>query len=277
MAKTLVQKVVVIAGATSGIGAGAAEVLAKRGARLLLAGRREALGQALAEKIRAAGGDAVFKRTDVGSDADVAALLAFAEKKFGGVDVVWHNAGIEGSTTTAAASTTDRAWEELFNTNVLGPVRGLRHGVPALERRGGGVIVTTSSVLAVLPFPNAAPYCASKAAVDQLTRVAAAELAPKNIRVYTINPYVFESEMGARVSSAATGDAANVAALAQAFNPSGRVGSPADIAAVFEKLVLGQLPYASGANIAVDAGASHFDMAEAPAKAAAKQQRRQKH
>ncbi|MDP1641812.1 MAG: SDR family NAD(P)-dependent oxidoreductase, partial [Phenylobacterium sp.] len=156
-------KVVLITGATSGIGRATARAFALEGAKVMFCGRREGLGQEVQAEIRATGGEALYRRADVRADADVAALVAACVQTFGGLDIAFNNAGIAGR---AGAMGPEFDWalhNDIMATNLEGVVRCINHQVPALKARGGGAIINTASVLGYVGSGPVMSYALSKA------------------------------------------------------------------------------------------------------------------
>lgn len=188
------EKVVLITGATSGIGKATAYAFAREGAKVFFCGRREELGRANEREILAFGGEAAFMRADVRREADVRALVGACVKKYGRVDVAFNNAGVESPPKTLAELTPDE-WADVIATNQTGVFLSMKYEIPVMLRQGGGAIVNNASVGGHRGFAMIGPYGASKAAVLQLTRIAALEYADKNIRVNSISPGAVDTPM----------------------------------------------------------------------------------
>src|SRR5438876_4624289 len=195
MNTSLKNKVALITGGTSGIGAAAALQLARAGAKVVVAGRREKEGQAVVKAIENAGGQALFVKTDVSREADVKALVDKTVARFGRLDFAFNNAGVEG----AAGVTTDKQTEEnyrhTFDINVLGLLLTMKHEIPAILKNGGA-IVNTSSVVGQIGMPGFGVYTASKHAVNGLTRSAALEYAKQGVRVNAVAFGTIQTPMG---------------------------------------------------------------------------------
>eukprot|EP00039_Didymoeca_costata_P001492 m.52929 g.52929 ORF g.52929 m.52929 type:complete len:265 (-) comp10829_c0_seq1:2116-2910(-) len=242
----LTGKVAVVTGATSGIGLGLARNLVKHGAKVAFVGRRADKGKAVQDEL---GPNALFVQADVANDDDVKKVFNETVAKFGRVDLVFNNAAIEGSTgNVQAASLSD--FDNVFNVNVKGPLRVIQQALPILEKNGneGGIIVNTSSVLSMLAAPGYSTYAASKAALDAYSRILAEEVKEKNIKVFSINPFVFTSEMTERL----VGGDEGIAQMANMFNPSKVPGTPDQFGEYVVKIVQGETPFLPGETIAFD-------------------------
>jgi NAD(P)-dependent dehydrogenase (short-subunit alcohol dehydrogenase family) len=186
-------KVVVITGGTSGIGARTAELFVSEGARVVIAGRREARGQELA---RTLGEAASFIRTDVTSEADVAAMIAHALGRFGRLDCLMNNAG-SGSGYQEVARLDLARFDEVVAVHVRGALAGMKHAAPIMAAQKSGSIINVASVNGARAGLGGHFYSAAKAALIHLTRCAAMELGEMGIRLNSLSP--------GRCSSPATG------------------------------------------------------------------------
>lgn len=157
---TVNNKVVVITGASSGIGATSAKTLASNGAKVVLGARREQKLQALVNEIQANGGQATYRVTDVTKPEDLQALVALAQTEFGGVDVIFNNAGIMPSSPISALHTDE--WNQMIDINLKGVLNGVAAVMPIFTAQKHGQIITTSSVAGIKSFTGAGVYGATK-------------------------------------------------------------------------------------------------------------------
>jgi NAD(P)-dependent dehydrogenase (short-subunit alcohol dehydrogenase family) len=193
-------KVVLITGATSGIGEATARAFAKEGATVHFCGRREALGTKVAQEINAMGGRATYQKADVRNEQDVKSLIDTCVQKYGRIDIAFNNAGIESPPKTIEEMTLDD-WNNVMTTNVTGVFLSMKYELPVMKRQGSGVIVNTASVGGHCGFGSIAPYGASKAGVMSLTRGAAMEYTDKNIRINSLSPGAVDTPMLRRALS----------------------------------------------------------------------------
>ena len=249
----LQDKVVIITGGAGGIGRAAGKLFVDEGAYVLLVDLNE---DDLKEAVAEIGSNAAsYFVADVTSAADNDAMVACAEERYGGVDGLLANAGIEGD--VASISEYDEArFDQVMAINVKGPFLGIRSVTPAMQKRGGGSVVITSSVAGVGGTANIAPYVTSKHAVIGLMRSAAKELAPMKIRVNTVNPSPVETEMMRRLETGIAGEeGAELARQGMAAQiPAGRYGEPIDIARMMMHLVSDDSDFITGSVNMVDGG-----------------------
>jgi NAD(P)-dependent dehydrogenase (short-subunit alcohol dehydrogenase family) len=245
-------KVAIVTGASSGIGQAAALLFAREGAKVALADRAAADGRAAAEAIRASGGEALFVATDVSREADVAALVEAVERRYGRLDTIFNNAGIE-QPVTPSHEVGEELFDRVIGVNLKGTFFGCKHAIPALLRAGGGTIVNNSSVSAFANVGGNVSYAASKGAVMSLTRVLALEYASRNIRVNAICPGVIDTAMNRRnLDLADDQDAAR--ARWMAVTPLGRMGTPEEVAETVLYLASDQSSFTTGIGLLIDGG-----------------------
>ena len=242
-------KVAIVTGASTGIGRAAAFALAAAGATVVVADVDVVRGEQVASGISDTGGTAMFVATDVTDDASVAALVSKTVVRFGGVDVAFNNAGIEGSPAPTAECTPEN-WQRTLAVNLTGVWSCMRHEIPAMLERGGGAIVNMSSVAGLVGFASSPAYVASKHGVVGLTKTAALEYAEQGIRVNAICPGVIDTEMIERF----TGGQPEAETAMIAIEPVGRLGRPEEIADAVVWLCTERSSFVTGQAIAVDGG-----------------------
>ncbi|WP_163270061.1 SDR family oxidoreductase [Chelativorans alearense] len=193
-------KVILITGASSGIGAGIARELAKAGAKLMLGARRTDRLDALAQEIRKDGGEVLTRSLDVTDRNDVTAFAEAARETFGRVDVIVNNAGIMPLSPMAAMKADD--WDRMVDVNIKGVLHGIAAVLPGMLAQGSGHVINIASVGALTVSPTAAVYCATKYAVRAISDGLRQE--NERLRVTCIHPGVVESELADSITDAAT-------------------------------------------------------------------------
>lgn len=185
---TVKNKVVVITGASSGIGEASAKLLAANGAKVVLGARREARLQEIVQAIEAAGGQAAYRVTDVTKPAEVQALVDLAKTQFGGIDVIFNNAGIMPTSPVSALHTEE--WNDMVDINLKGVLNGVAAVMPDFTKQKHGQIITTSSVAGIKSFTGAGVYGATKFAVCNLMEVIRMESAQEGTNIRTVSLYL---------------------------------------------------------------------------------------
>jgi len=242
-------KTALVAGGTSGIGRDTAILFAKAGAKVVVAGRREAEGNESVELVRAAGGEALFVKTDVSKASEVENLVKKTVEKFGRLDVAFNNAGIEGKW-VPIVSQTEEDWDRTIDINLKGVWLCLKYEIrQLLKQGGGGAIVNMSSVTGLTGGAGAATYCASKHGVIGLTKSAALETARNRIRVNAVCPAVIETAMGERVFGAP-----DAQKYAIGLHPLGRLGKPMEIAEAVLWMCSDRASFMTGEALILDGG-----------------------
>ncbi|WP_390624730.1 SDR family oxidoreductase [Anthocerotibacter panamensis] len=194
------EKVVVITGASSGIGEATARLLAENSAKVILGARRMEKLEKLVGEIRASGGTAEFRAVDVTNREDMKAFIHFAKDKFGRVDVIFNNAGVMPLSRMNALKVEE--WDNMINVNIHGVLNGIAAGLPIMEAQGGGQFINTASIAAHMVGPSSAVYSATKYAVWAISDGLRQE--SKNIRVTLISPGVVETELGSDITDDAS-------------------------------------------------------------------------
>jgi NAD(P)-dependent dehydrogenase (short-subunit alcohol dehydrogenase family) len=242
--------VVLITGALTGIGHATAVAFARQGARVVISGRHEQAGQALAEELRGLGAEAEFIRADVRQDEAVRDLVDRTVARFGRLDVIVNNAGTEGRPGPVADQTSD-SYAATFDTNVLGTILSMKHAMRVMRPQGHGSVVNVSSTMGHKGAPGASIYTASKHAVEGLTKSAALEGAAFGVRVNAVAPGPVETGMLNRF----TGSEARKAGLIAGV-PMQRAGRPEEIAQTIVFLASDKASFITGQILSVDGGKS---------------------
>ena len=243
-------KIVLVTGATSGIGRAVAMRFAESKARVAAVGRKlDALGK-VEKEIREAGGEALPINGDVTNESDMRSALDRVIERFGRLDVLVNAAG--HISTGSIEDTTTEAWDAMMNVNLRAVFLLMRLATPRLVETKGN-IVNISSVTGLRSFPGVLAYCVSKAGVDQLTRCAALELAPKGVRVNAVNPGVVVTEIHKRGGMDEAGYASFLE-RSKSTHPIGRVGDPNEIADLVHFLASEKASWITGATYSIDGG-----------------------
>ena len=242
--------VVLITGALTGIGRATALAFAREGAHVVISGRHDDAGQALAGELNALSGSAEYIRADVRHDDDVRSLVDRTVARFGRLDVAVNNAGTEGKPGPVTEQTAE-SYAATFDTNVLGTVLSLKHEMRVMQAQGHGSIINLSSTMGHKGAPGASIYTASKHAVEGLTKAAALEGAAFGVRVNAVAPGPVETEMLNRFTGNADRKAGLVAGV-----PLKRAGAPEEIAKAIVFLASDNASFVTGQIVSVDGGKS---------------------
>ena len=245
----LENKVALITGAGSGTGRAASMLFAREGAKIAAVDVNEASAAETAQMIKAAGGSAISIRADVSDSESARSMVDETVRALRGIDVLYNNAGIEGES-GFMAQLSEEAFDRVIAINLRGVWLGMKYALPKMVERGGGAVINTASVAGLVGMKGAAAYCAAKAGVIALTRVAALEYGRYNIRVNCICPGVIQTAMVERISGP-TGLRPNFIQRASVF---GRVGNADEIAHTALFLASDEAPFATGAPFIIDGG-----------------------
>jgi NAD(P)-dependent dehydrogenase (short-subunit alcohol dehydrogenase family) len=251
MSEELKGKVAVVTGASSGIGRATAVRFAEAGARgVVIVGRGQRELNRVAGEIKERGVEALALRADVTDDGAAARIVARTIKKFAALDVLVNAAGHISNGTIE--TTTLAAWDAMMNVNLRAVFNLMQQAVPYLSA-GRGNIVNVSSVTGLRAFPGVLAYCVSKAGLDQLTRCAALELAPKGVRVNAVNPGVVVTEIHKRGGMSEEAYAAFLE-HSRTTHPLGRVGRASEVAELILYLASERAAWITGATYSIDGG-----------------------
>ena len=245
----LKNKVIIITGASSGIGAAAADLFAAEGAKLVLAARRADILEKLTEQIRRQEGEALFLAGDVREEAYAETLVKMAVEAYGGLDGAFNNAGILGETGPVPRMTAEN-WQDVLATNLTSAFFAAKYQIPAMQQRGGGSMVFTSSFVGYNNggMPGMAAYAASKAGLIGLTLSLATEHAAEGVRVNGLLPGGTRTPM--------SGNDAETHDFIANLHPLGRMADPLEIAQAALFLLSDRSGFVTGSAMTADGGVS---------------------
>jgi len=230
----IAEKVIVITGASSGLGAAAARHLAAQGARVALGARRKERIEALAAEITRAGGQALAAPTDVTRRADVQRLVDTAVQRFGRIDVILNNAGVMPHSPLERLKVED--WERMIDVNIKGVLYGIAAALPHMQRQKSGHVINVSSVAGHLVRPGSAVYSATKHAVRVISEGLRQEVKPWNIRATIISPGAVDTELPGSITEPDVAEATRKSYAAMAISADAfaravayAIGEPADV------------------------------------------------
>ena len=241
-------KVAIVTGGDSGIGKAISELFAAEGASVVIADISDG---GTADSISKKGGRAMHVKTDVRDEKQVKRLVARTKRRFGGIDILCNNAGIE--LLKPMTRTTEEEWDKVMQTNLKGVFLASKHVIPEMLERGGGTIVNTASQLGLVGLENFTAYCASKGGVVLLTKSMAIEYARQNIRVNCICPGPVQTPMLEReLLTEPDPDAARKMWVGR--QPIGRLGQPQEIAQAALFLASERSSFVVGHALVIDGG-----------------------
>jgi NAD(P)-dependent dehydrogenase (short-subunit alcohol dehydrogenase family) len=240
--------VVLITGALTGIGRATALAFAQQRARIVVAGRRDEVGQKLVAELREIGAEAEYWRADVRHEDDVRSLIDNTVKRFGRLDIAVNNAATEGKTGPVTEQTAE-TYAATFDTNVLGTLLSMKHELRVMLPQGSGSIVNVSSAYGSVGAAGASVYVASKHAVEGMTKSAALEVAGTGVRVNVVAPGTTDTGMLTRFTQTDENKTALVSTV-----PIKRLAKPEEIADVIVFVASANASYMTGASIPVDGG-----------------------
>ncbi|MCP3856133.1 MAG: SDR family oxidoreductase [Actinomycetia bacterium] len=249
-----VDKVVVITGAAGGIGRASAVRFAVEGAAIVAVDLTEQALEGTVAAVEDAGGRALGVTADVTNASQVEGYVRAGVEEFGGIDVLFNNAGTEGTFATLEEYPED-TFDQVIDVNLKGVWLGMRYAADALRQRGGGAIVNTASIAGLTGTPGLVAYGASKHAVVGMTKTAALELAPAGIRVNAVCPSPIETRMMRSIEARISPDDPEAAKkITTKQLPLGRYGEPEEVADLVAFLCSDHASYINGSIIPIDGG-----------------------
>jgi meso-butanediol dehydrogenase/(S,S)-butanediol dehydrogenase/diacetyl reductase len=244
-------RIAIVTGSGSGIGHETAKLMAAEGAHVVVVDKNRANAEAVAAEIGAAGGKAEAAAVDVAREAEVEALMGRVQRAHGRIDILVNNAGY--GITGTVVTTTEADWDALMGVNVKGVFLCCKHAIPIMERQGGGSIVNTASTVSNVGIPDRAAYCASKGAVQSLTRAMALDHVHAGIRVNCVAPGTIETPYFTQMFARAN-DAEALRRSLEARQAMERLGKPIEIARAILFLASDDASFCTGSTVTVDGG-----------------------
>ena len=250
-------KTALVTGAASGIGRACAERLAAEGASVVLSDVQEVKGEAVAEAIRATGTQAIFVKHDVTKEVEWVTTIEAAQSRFKALHILVNNAGI--GRPSPITETSMENWRLQFSINLDGMFLGMKHAIPLIAQSGGGSIVNISSTAGMKAYPNMSGYCASKAGVRHMSKVAALECAQNKtgIRVNSVHPGTIDTPMVSGPEFEGVDKAAYFAK-----QPIPRIGTSEEVASLVLYLISDESGFATGGEFVIDGGVTAGEIHE---------------
>jgi NAD(P)-dependent dehydrogenase (short-subunit alcohol dehydrogenase family) len=245
---TLAGKVALVTGGSSGIGRATAIKFGERGAKVVVAARREKESKETVEIIRKAGGEAMFVQTDVRIASQVENMVNQTVKKYGRLDIAFNNAGV-GGIMARLVRTSEEIFDEVVDTNFKGVWLSMKYEIPVMQKQGGGVIINNASIAGVATAERLSVYSGSKHAVVGISNAAATEYGKDNIRVVAICPGWIKTRMTEELRAQKDADA-----TIQGSVPLKRMGEPEEVAETVIWLASDGASYVSGGTFIVSGG-----------------------
>jgi len=245
---TFAGKVALVTGGSSGIGRATAIKFGERGARVVVAARREKEGNETVEMVGKAGGEAMFVRTDVRIASQVENMVQQTVKKYGRLDIAFNNAGV-GGIMARTIRTTEEIFDEVVDTNFKGVWLSMKYEIPVMQKQGGGVIINNASIAGVATAERLSVYSGSKHAVVGISKAAATEYGKDNIRVVTVCPGWIKTRMTEELRAQKDADT-----TIQNTVPLKRMGEPEEVAEMVIWLASDAASFVTGGAFIVSGG-----------------------
>lgn len=239
-------KVVIVTGSASGIGAATALLFAKEGARVVVSDLQEEKGREVVKQIEEAGGKATFFKADVSKAEDNEALVNFTVETYGKLDVAVNNAGIGGEANKIADMSLE-GWHKVISINLDSIFYGLKYQIPAMQKNGGGSIINISSILGSVGFMGSAAYVAAKHGILGITKTAALEYSSEKIRINAVGPAFIDTPLLDQLDE-------EVKQQLIGMHPIGRFGKSEEVAEIILWLGSDKASFATGAYYPIDGG-----------------------
>ena len=244
-------KVALITGGSSGIGRATAIAFAQKGAKIVIASRREKESEETVAMIQEVGSEAIFVKTDITQATEVENLVNQTINTYNRLDYAFNNAGTEGILGPSIEQTEEN-WNQVINTNLKGVWLSMKYQIPEILKNGGGAIVNNASIAGLIGFPNGSIYGASKHGVIGLTKAVALEQATAGIRINSVCPGVIQTDMVDR--GFGKDDDSEAKAQIAAAHPIGRIGKPEEIANAVVWLCSDAASFITGHSLTIDGG-----------------------
>jgi len=244
-------KVALITGGSSGMGRTTALAFAQKGAKIVVASRREKEGEETVAMIKEIGSEAIFVKTDITQVIEVENLVNQTINTYARLDYAFNNAGVEGILGPSIEQT-ESNWNYIIDINLKGVWLSMKYQIPAMLKNGGGAIVNNASIYGLMGLANLSIYCASKHGVIGLTKAVALEQATAGIRINTVCPGIIQTDMVDRAFGKDDDSEGKVQMAAS--HPIGRLGKPEEIANAVVWLCSDSASFITGHSLTIDGG-----------------------
>lgn len=251
MSKEFEGKIALVTGGSSGIGRATAIAFAKKGAKVVIASRREKEGEETVAMIKEVGSEAIFFKTDITQAIEVENLVNQTINTYSSLDYAFNNAGIEGIVRPSIEQTEEN-WNQVIDINLKGVWLSMKYQIPEMLKNGGGAIVNNASIFGLVGSPNFSIYCASKHGVIGLTKAVALEQATAGIRINSVCPGAIQTDMIDRAFG--KDDESEAKAQIAAAHPIGRIGQPEEVANAVVWLCSDAASFITGHSLTIDGG-----------------------